>query len=58
MMVGMNILMMIFIDTNDFDINYTEENIKHIDKMAAVMTTDEIKTFVEYDYSYMFAPLF
>lgn len=39
-------------------IDYTEENIKAINEMATVMTTEEIKAFVEDDYSYMFAPLF
>ena len=39
-------------------INYTEENIKEINEMATLMTTEEIKAFVEDDYSYMFAPLF
>ena len=36
----------------------TEENIKEINEMATLMTTEEIKAFVEDDYSYMFAPLF
>ena len=39
-------------------IDYTEENIKKINEMATLMTTEEIKAFVEDDYSYMFAPLF
>lgn len=39
-------------------INYTEENIKEINEMATLMTTEEIKAFVEDDYSYLFAPLF
>ena len=39
-------------------IDYTEENIKAINEMATVMTTEEIKAFEEDDYSYMFAPLF
>ena len=34
-------------------IDYTEENIKQINKMATLMTTEEIKAFVEDDYSYM-----
>lgn len=43
---------------NEETINYTEENIKEINEMATLMTTEEIKAFVEDDYSYMFAPLF
>lgn len=39
-------------------IDYTEANIEEINKMATLMTTEEIKAFVEDDYSYMFAPLF
>lgn len=38
-------------------IDYTEENIRQIDKMAALMTTEEIKAFVEDDYFYILAPL-
>lgn len=43
---------------NQETIDYTEENIKQIDKMATLMTTEEVKAFVEDDYSYIFAPLF
>ena len=39
-------------------IDYTEKNIEEINKMATLMTTEEIKAFVEDDYSYLFAPLF
>ena len=38
-------------------INYTEENIKEINEMATLMTMEEIKAFIEDDYSYMFTPL-
>ena len=43
---------------NKKTISYTERNIKKIDKMATLMTPEEIKSFVEDDYSYLFAPLF
>src|SRR5574344_1004646 len=36
-------------------IDYTEENIREINKMTTLMTTKEIKAFIKYDYSYMFA---
>ena len=39
-------------------IAYTEENIKKINEMATLMTSDEIKSFVEEDYFYLFAPGF
>ena len=39
-------------------IDYTEKNIEQINKMATLMTMEEIKAFVEDDYSYIFAPLF
>ena len=39
-------------------IDYTEKNIEEINKMATLMTTEEMKAFVEDDYSYLFAPLF
>ena len=39
-------------------IDYTEKNIEEINKMATLMTTEEIKAFVEDDYSYLFTPLF
>ena len=39
-------------------IDYTEENIKKINEMAKVMTPEEIKAFIEDDYSYMFTSLF
>ena len=38
-------------------INYTEKNIKKINKMSTLMTAEEIKAFVEDDYSYMLASL-
>jgi len=34
-------------------ISYTEKNIKAINKMAKLMTPEEIKAFVEEDYSYL-----
>lgn len=34
-------------------ITYTEKNIKKINKMATLMTPEEIKSFVEDDYSYL-----
>lgn len=37
---------------------YTEKNIKKINQMATLMTLDEIKSFVEDDYSYLLAPEF
>lgn len=43
---------------NKKTISYTERNIKKIDKIATLMTPEEIKSFVEDDYSYLFAPLF
>ena len=43
---------------NKKTISYTERNIKKIDKMATLMTPEEIKSFVEDDYSYLFAQLF
>lgn len=39
-------------------ITYTEKNIKKINQMAELMTSEEIKTFVEDDYSYLFMPGF
>ncbi len=43
---------------NKKTITYTERNIKAISKMATLMTMEELKSFVEDDYSYLFAPLF
>ena len=34
-------------------IDYTEENINQINEMATLMTTEEIKAFLEDDYSYL-----
>lgn len=34
-------------------IDYTEENIKQINEMATLMTLEEIKAFIEDDYSYL-----
>ena len=39
-------------------ITYTERNIKKINQMAVLMTPEEIKAFVENDYSYLFMPGF
>lgn len=39
-------------------IRYTEKNIKAIDKMAKLMTAEELKSFLEDDYSYLIAPSF
>lgn len=38
-------------------IDYTEKNIKNINEMATLMTEEEIKAFVEDDYSYLFETL-
>jgi hypothetical protein len=38
---------------NRHTITYTEKNIKKIDKMATLMSPEEIKAFVEDDYSYL-----
>lgn len=43
---------------NRHTITYTEKNIKKIDKMATLMSPEEIKTFVEDDYSYLLMPEF
>ena len=37
---------------------YTERNIKKIDKMATLMTKEEVRSFINDDYSYLIAPLF
>jgi hypothetical protein len=39
-------------------IDYTEENIRQIGEMANLMTMEELKAFIEDDYSYLCGPLF
>jgi hypothetical protein len=43
---------------NQETIDYTEENIEQIEKIATLMTMEELKSFIEDDYSYLYAPLF
>lgn len=38
-------------------ITYTEDNIEAISKMATLMTMEELESFIEDDYSYLFVPL-
>ena len=43
---------------NKKTILYTERNIKKIDKMATLMTKEDVRSFINDDYSYLIAPLF
>lgn len=43
---------------NEKTIQYTEENIKTIGKIATAMTAEEIEEFVNADYDYLFVPEF